>query len=344
MVGHGFRFWIRPSSSRLGEFELRYDVTLGTAELVIARPGEGPARAMAACLVNGLTAAQLRASQFVHVLPEDPDGRSPRHGYVLRTLPDQDLVTMETDLWWELFPAVDSGFRCLVRKVGVRGESFSAEDERRFKQRIAVSLGQALRSPSRPPVAVEEIPIVTLALMQNTLSEPPELRSAVVDLGGLDERIEAADLDEDGPLPVGDLPFDPVFVMESGPAGSEGVVRLEEDPRGGPYDVGARPRGAASLLRRPPAAEPADEAGVVRAAEAEVVELEVTDPGGPFRKSAGAEAPPATLVRHMRRRQTANEVELERLRRELEGARRRIELLEAELGRRGGLPPSLVRR
>jgi hypothetical protein len=106
-----FRFWVRRSPGEGAVYAIRFEVEGGKGLLRVARPGvlvDPPAKE--AGFEERLTAAQVRASRFLHVW----DSGRKRQGYVLSRLTDPVLGSLPPSSWEELHVVSDGGFCWLV--------------------------------------------------------------------------------------------------------------------------------------------------------------------------------------------------------------------------------------
>ncbi len=118
-----FRFWVRRSPGEDPTFSVRFEVRKGKGLLRVARPGvlvDPPARQSG--YEERLTAAQVRASRFLHVW----DAGRKRQGYVLSRLSDELLLGLPQERWVELSVESDGGFCWLVPRGDVLVETEAA--------------------------------------------------------------------------------------------------------------------------------------------------------------------------------------------------------------------------
>ena len=106
-----FRFWLRRSPGEDPTFSVRFEVRQGKGLLRVARPGvlvDPPARQSG--YEERLTAAQVRASRFLHVW----DAGRRRQGFVLSRLSDEILSDLARERWVEMGLESDGGFCWLL--------------------------------------------------------------------------------------------------------------------------------------------------------------------------------------------------------------------------------------
>lgn len=111
-----FRFWVRRSPGEDPTFSVRFEVRQGKGLLRVARPGvlvDPPARQSG--YEERLTAAQVRASRFLHVW----DAGRKRQGYVLSRLSDDVLSDLAEERWVEMGIESDGGFCWLLPRDDV---------------------------------------------------------------------------------------------------------------------------------------------------------------------------------------------------------------------------------
>ena len=111
-----FRFWVRRSPGEDPTFSVRFEVRQGKGLLRVARPGvlvDPPARQSG--YEERLTAAQVRASRFLHVW----DAGRKRQGYVLSRLSDDVLADLAEERWAEMGIESDGGFCWLLPREEV---------------------------------------------------------------------------------------------------------------------------------------------------------------------------------------------------------------------------------
>ena len=109
-----FRFWVRRSPDADPTFSVRFEVRQGKGLLRVARPGvlvDPPARQSG--YEERLTAAQVRASRFLHVW----DAGRKRQGYVLSRLSDDVLMELSEERWVEMDVESDGGFCWLLPRA-----------------------------------------------------------------------------------------------------------------------------------------------------------------------------------------------------------------------------------
>jgi len=119
-----FRFWVRRSPGEDPTFSVRFEVRQGKGLLRVARPGvlvDPPARQSG--YEERLTAAQVRASRFLHVW----DAGRKRQGYVLSRLADDVLSDLAEERWVEMGIESDGGFCWLLPKDEVEPTDHDTE-------------------------------------------------------------------------------------------------------------------------------------------------------------------------------------------------------------------------
>jgi hypothetical protein len=129
-----FRVWIRRRNEASGAFAIRFEVPDGKGILRVARPGvlvDPPARPSG--FEERLTAAQVRASRFLHVW----DGGRHRQGHLLARLEESALDRLPLDRWVELRPGMEGSTALLVlpAEAGAGADLGVVDDEPTWPRR-----------------------------------------------------------------------------------------------------------------------------------------------------------------------------------------------------------------
>jgi len=140
---HRFRVWVRRRGDAQGPYALRFEVAEGKGILRVARPGvlvDPPARP--AGIEERLTAAQVRASRFLHVWEA---GRH-RQGHLFARLDETGLEALPADRWIELVSATEGTTALLKLPAEIGPDSGIIDDEPTWPRReMLVGLQRELR-------------------------------------------------------------------------------------------------------------------------------------------------------------------------------------------------------